>query len=53
MKTDYTCWGVSELIEKCEIAENFAKEIAEYLNGMQVLTEQEEYLLEQAKKLLK
>jgi len=56
-KTDYTSWGDSELIEKCQNAEVFAREIAEYfeyvesLNVGEGLSENEVYLLEKARKL--
>jgi hypothetical protein len=51
MKADYRSWGTSELIEKCENAELFAREIAEYLNSKEVLSDNEIYLLEKARKL--
>jgi hypothetical protein len=49
--TDYRCWGTSELIEKCENAELFAKEIAEYWEDKGILNDVEIYLLEKARKL--
>lgn len=48
---DYECWGTSELIEKCENAEIFAREIAEYLAEKESLTVTERYLEEKARKL--
>ena len=51
MKTDYKCWGTSELIEKCENAEVFAKEVAEFLRRQDIDTDYEIYLLEKARKL--
>jgi len=51
MKTDYKCWGTSELIEKCENSEQFARECAEYWEDRGILNEVEIYLLEKARKL--
>jgi hypothetical protein len=42
---------VLDLIYVRDSAKLFAKEVAEYLNTMEVLTEEEEYLLEKARKL--
>ena len=50
-KTDYNCWGVSELVEKCENSELFARECAEYWTDKGILNEVEIYLLEKARKL--
>jgi hypothetical protein len=52
MKTDYTSWGTNELIEKCQNAEVFAKEVAEFLQRLDIgRTDYEFYLLEKARKL--
>jgi len=48
---DYTIWGNSELIEKCENAESFAEEVAHYLATKKELTIDERYLEEKARKL--
>lgn len=53
---NYEYWGVSELIEKCENSETFAKEVASYLldkdgDGYTPLDKKEVYLLEKARKL--
>ena len=47
----YSSWGQSELIEKLVNSDSFAKEVANYFNNKPMLLEEEEYLLEKARKL--